>query len=111
MKKTAAFAFLLVFALVLAGDMFAYQVTGTFMYRDREQDQTGFTGNEPLLPIRGADVEVLDNVTSTILATGVTNSSGEISINVSDNTTRDIVVRAVTTTNYNNFLNFWNCTR
>ena len=96
MKRIAAFAFLLAFTVVLTGDMLAYQVTGTFMYRDREQDHTGFTGNEPLLPIRGADVEVLDNVTSEILATGVTNASGEISINVGDNQTRDIVVMRCT---------------
>ncbi|MFQ6104608.1 MAG: FlgD immunoglobulin-like domain containing protein [Candidatus Glassbacteria bacterium] len=106
MKRIATFTFLLAFVMLCAGDVLsAYQVTGTFNYRDREQDQTGFTGDEPLLPIRGADVEVLDNNTSAILATGVTNVSGEININVNDNQVRDIVVRVLTVSDYNPFLN------
>ncbi len=105
MRRTGLCALLLVIGLVFAGDVLGYHVTGTFMYRDREQDQTGFTGEEPLLPIRGADVEVLDNSTSAILATGVTNQSGQIDINVTDAQVRDVVVRALTWTDYNPFLN------
>lgn len=106
MKRTFATTLLLAFALVMATEaMAAYRVTGTFHYRDREQNQTGFTGDEPALPIRGADVEVLDNTTSEILATGVTNSSGSFDINVSDSQVRDVVVRALTTSEYNPFLN------
>jgi len=91
--------------VVSASDIFAYRVTGTFNYRDREQDETGFTGNEPLLPIRGADVEVFDESTGAILAIGITNVSGEIDIDVYDDQVRDIQVRAITTTEYNPFLN------
>jgi hypothetical protein len=56
MKRLALFSLLLAMGLVLAGDVLAYRVTGTFQYRDREQDITGYTGDEPLMPIKGADV-------------------------------------------------------
>ncbi len=106
MKRLFTITCLLAFAVVFTGDALAnYTVTGTFMYRDREQDQTGFTGDEPYLPIRGADVEVLDNTTGVILESGVTNSSGAININVTDSQVRDVVVRVLTDTEYNPFLN------
>ncbi|SVB19072.1 uncharacterized protein METZ01_LOCUS171926, partial [marine metagenome] len=51
-------------------------VTGAFEYEDREFDETGFTGVNPYLPIRGADVEIFDDSTGTILATTRTNNLG-----------------------------------
>jgi len=38
-----------------------WTASGTFSYRDREFDQTGFTGATPTRPIRLADVEVVEN--------------------------------------------------
>src|SRR5262249_21971881 len=38
-----------------------WTATGQFTYVDREWDQTGFTGNEPQLPIRSADVQIIDS--------------------------------------------------
>ncbi len=77
-----------------------FTASGTFQYQDRELYRGGFTGDEPYLPIRLADVEVLDSTSSEILATGYTDSVGYFSISVPDNQTRDIVVRVLTTTDY-----------
>ena len=70
-----------------------WTASGRALYRDREFDTTGFTGVEPLLPVRFADIEVLDAVTSTILATGVTDASGDFSLLVVDSEVRDVFVR------------------
>ena len=50
------------FAALFPAITFAdFTATGTCLYRDREFDETGFTGIEPNLPIRFADVEVVDD--------------------------------------------------
>jgi len=72
--------------------------SGTFRYVDREFDQSGFTGVEPSLPIRLANVEVRDanlNGTKALLATGATDASGNFSIAVTDTKTRTVYVRVV----------------
>jgi hypothetical protein len=77
-----------------------WTATGTFRYIDREFDQTGFTGSEPPLPVRFATVEVRDANAkggSALLATGATDANGNYSIAVSDNKTRTVYVRALTT--------------
>jgi hypothetical protein len=70
-----------------------YTVTGQCLYVDREFDAGGFTGAEPLRPVRGADVEVwhankLDGI-------GVTDANGSFTITIIDNKTRDIYVRCL----------------
>src|SRR5580765_1291000 len=76
-----------------------WTASGTFRYIDREFDQSGFTGSEPPLPIRFANVEVRDanaNGAKALLATGATDANGNFSFTVSDNKTRTVYVRAVT---------------
>ena len=77
-----------------------YQVTGRFLYTDREYTLGGFTGNQPNLPIRAADVEVRDANTQLLLATGATDNNGNFSLAVVDNATRNLTVRALTSSNY-----------
>jgi hypothetical protein len=77
-----------------------WTATGTFRYVDRGFDETGFTGAEPALPIRFANVEIRDanaNGAKALLATGATDANGNFSIAVTDNKTRTVYVRAVTT--------------
>jgi len=77
-----------------------WTASGTFRYTHREFDQTGFTGAEPPLPIRYANVEVRDAKAkggSALLATTATDANGNFSIVVSDNKTRTVYVRALTT--------------
>src|SRR4029077_20765214 len=77
-----------------------WTASGTFRYIDREFDQTGFTGAEPPLPIRYANVEVRDANASggaALLATGATDANGNFSVFVSDKKTRTIYIRALTT--------------
>jgi len=76
-----------------------WTASGTFQYVDREFDQTGFTGTEPFLPVRLADIEIVDaalNGKKAILATGATDQNGAYSIVVRDRKTRDVYVRVVT---------------
>ncbi|MCZ6832195.1 MAG: hypothetical protein O7F11_00465, partial [Acidobacteria bacterium] len=68
-----------------------WTASGTFQYADREFDQTGFTGAEPVLPVRLADIEIVDaalNGRKAILATGATDENGVYSIVVRDRKTR-----------------------
>ncbi len=74
-----------------------YTARGRFLYEDREFGASGFTGNQPLLPIRLADVEVLDANSQNLLASGATDSQGNFTIPVAENTTRNVYVRVKTT--------------
>jgi len=71
-------------------------VTGKFEYEDREFDETGFTGVNPYLPIRMADVEVFDNSTGTVLATTHTNNQGVFNTTISLTTATDVAARVLT---------------
>ncbi|MFQ5700941.1 MAG: MopE-related protein, partial [Acidobacteriota bacterium] len=82
-----------------------WTATGTFQYVDREYDQTGFTGVETPLPVRSADVEVVDAGTMQVLATGTTGVGGLYSIFVPDSATRDVFVRVITRSDFTTDLN------
>ncbi|HVP39245.1 MAG TPA: FG-GAP-like repeat-containing protein [Candidatus Saccharimonadales bacterium] len=69
--------------------------TGVFQYVDRIYGPQGFTGATANLPIRKAVVQVLDEATGAILATGGTDASGSFTLNVTDSQTRDVYVRAL----------------
>jgi hypothetical protein len=66
---------------------------------DREFDETGFTGVETLVPVRSADVEVLDANAAgkkAIIGSGATDSLGNYSFLVQDTKVRDVFVRVIT---------------
>jgi hypothetical protein len=76
-----------------------WTASGRFVYLDRENAVNGFTGSESPLPIRLADLEVVDpneSGSKKILATGVTDVDGFFSIPVVDVDVRDVYVRAIT---------------
>jgi hypothetical protein len=70
-----------------------YTVSGTCAYVDREFDASGFTGSEPVRPIRLADVQVIDG--SNTVGNGLTDNLGNFSFPVIDNKTRNIYVRCL----------------
>ncbi len=71
-----------------------FTVTGVFRYRDRPFTYyAGFTGATPSLPIRQAVVQVQDDATGQILASGVTDDAGFVAIQVTGAGTLDVVVR------------------
>src|SRR5213593_944241 len=70
-----------------------YNVSGRFVYVDREFDINGFTGIEPQLPIRFASVEVVEG--TKIVGSGVTDANGNFLFRVTDIRTRDIYVRCL----------------
>lgn len=98
MKRGTCLTMLLAFC---AGTAHAdYQVTGRFEYQDRAFSVNGFTGNDPELPIRFADVEVvqvLDGGSTTLLASGSTDANGFFTLQVAETTTRNVMVRVVST--------------
>ena len=69
-----------------------WTATGRFTYVDREYNQTGFTGVEPQLSIRYADVHILDSKNK-ILASGATDANGNYSLFVVDSSTRTVYAR------------------
>ena len=88
---SAGFLLLAVPSLALAN----WTATGRFVYADRVQDLNGFTGVEPQKPIRLADVQVIDNAGTKLLASGATDINGNFSIPVVDNKTRTVYVRVL----------------
>src|SRR3989454_5136970 len=82
---------LLVWACVPA--LADYNVSGRFVYVDREFDSNGFTGVEPQLPIRFASVEVVEG--TKIKGSGVTDANGNFLFHVIDSATRDLYVRCL----------------
>lgn len=71
--------------------------SGTFRYRDRIQDLTGFTGATQDLAIRYAKVEVVRG--STVVGTGVTDASGSFSITATDSQTGTVFCRVISVDN------------
>jgi hypothetical protein len=97
-RATLARSFWLATACVVALAPVAsanYQVRGRFLYRDRPFGLGGFTGLTADLPIREAEVDVID-ASNAVLATGVTDGNGDVTINVIDSTVRDVRVRCKT---------------
>jgi hypothetical protein len=90
-RSATALALLFLFAPAHAD----WTATGNLQYRDREFGSTGFTGNEPLLPVRFADVEIVDDGSGAVLATGVTDAVGSFSIFVSDAQVRNVYFRVL----------------
>ncbi|MBI1949870.1 MAG: thrombospondin type 3 repeat-containing protein [Acidobacteria bacterium] len=70
-----------------------YNVSGRFVYVDREFDANGFTGIEPQRPIRFAAVQVVEG--TKIVGSGVTDGAGNFVFGVPDTRTRDIYIRCL----------------
>lgn len=75
-----------------------FQVTGTFRYEDRIWDSAGYTGATQDLPIRHADVEVVNANTSQVLGGSSTGNNGEFTITANASGTLDLYVRVLTST-------------
>src|SRR5207247_3682976 len=65
-----------------------YNVSGRFVYIDREFDINGFTGVEPQQPVRFATVEVVEG--TKIVGSGVTDGGGKFVFRVTEGRTREI---------------------
>ena len=78
-----------------------WTATGSMFYQHREWDQTGFTDSMTTLPVRFADVEVIDPTKSGSkmhLAWGKTDANGAFSVAVTDSSTRTVRLRILTQT-------------
>lgn len=80
-------------ALGAAPALADYTVSGRFLYVDREFDGSGFTGIQPQLPIRFADVQVVSG--NKIVGSGVTDGQGIFQFGVQTRTTQDVYVRCL----------------
>ena len=90
-RPFAALALLGAMASVASAD---FTVTGTFQFRDRAFTYNGgFTGSEPALPIRSAEVQVINNSNGSVLSSGFTDDNDDFSIFVNGSGDRDIIVR------------------
>ena len=84
-------ALLTAVAPLRAGD---FVVSGRFEYEDKAWDINGWTGADPIRPIRSADVLVMDARRDKVLAKGSTDDAGEFSIPCSTPyASLDVVVR------------------
>jgi hypothetical protein len=87
--------------IAVAAPVYAnWTASGQILYQHREWDQTGFTGAIVNLPVRYADVEVIDpnkNGANRHLAWGKTDANGNFSILVTDSSTRAAVRASILT--------------
>lgn len=90
-RMAAALLVLTLPSLALAN----WTASGRFVYQDRVQDQTGFTGVDPQKAMRFVDVQIIDSSGTKLLAKGATNANGDFSIVVTDSKTRTVYVRAM----------------
>jgi hypothetical protein len=93
MRRPAVLLALLIAAGAAAPASADYIVSGSCVYIDRPFDPNGFTGDLIPMPIRFADVQVLDG--NRVVGTGVTAADGSFVFGVQDNRTRDIYVRCL----------------
>ena len=83
MKRALA---ILALILTLPAAAHAFTVSGRFLYEDRIWDGNGYTGTVQNLPIRRAQVEIVNVATTLVLASGVTDGSGNYSVEVTGQT-------------------------
>ncbi len=86
-------ALLLLAAGALPAAAQSFVVSGRFLYEDKAWNYNGWTGADPVLPIRRADVTVLNAATSAVLGTGTTGADGSFSISASAAGITSIAVR------------------
>ena len=78
----------------------AWVASGCFVYEDREQDGTGFTGAIVERPMRFVDLEVRDpnkSGSKALVGRGKTDSQGCFSFTVTDSSTRNLYLQALST--------------
>jgi len=73
-----------------------FTASGTFLYEDRPFTIDGFTGDLVLLPVRHADVEVVDLLTQTVVGAGRTGADGTFEVTAFLPVPRTIYVRCLT---------------
>lgn len=77
-----------------ATDAGTFVVSGRFLFEDKSWDFGGWTGEDPIAPVRRADVTVIDAGAAEVLATGQTDAAGSFAFEcTSDAETLDLVVR------------------
>jgi len=70
-----------------------FTVSGAFLYADKAWDWNGWTGDWQELPIRGADVLVLDAQDGQVLGRGLTSAEGDFAVACHGKGLHDLVVR------------------
>lgn len=68
-------------------------ITGVFEYEDKGWGYNGWTGTDNMVPIRRADVSVLNNSTSAVLGSGSSGQDGSFSIDIASQGVLDLIVR------------------
>lgn len=75
-----ALALLAAFPSVALAAKHEFVVTGRFLYEDKAWDYSGWTGSDPELPVRFADVNVLDASTGHVVGRGMTDAEGDFAV-------------------------------
>lgn len=70
-----------------------FVVSGRFLYEDKAWGFSGWTGADPLLPVRRADVVVIDAGAAQVLAAGSTADDGSFALTCQASGPLDLVIR------------------
>ncbi len=76
----------------------AVDISGRFLYQDRQSDQFGYTGTTQDLPIRHADVEVVGTTEGAVFGSGSTDEDGNFSVTVDILAPTELYVRCLSST-------------
>lgn len=83
-----------------ASALTAFTVSGSLLYRDKSWDFSGWTGADPLLAVRHANVLVFDATTLTLLGSGSSEADGNYAIECAADGATDIAVRVDADTSF-----------
>ncbi len=98
--RRRSWLFILLGCLLPPGEVSAnWTASGVFRYMDRAFNQDGFTGLEAPVPVRFADVEIVDanaSPSNAVIASGATDAFGSFVIAVVDSKVRTVYARVIT---------------
>jgi hypothetical protein len=102
-----ALLLLLLLSLAASAAAQSFTVSGVFRYQDKAWNYSGWTGSAPTLPIRRADVTVLDDASGAILGSGHTGVDGSFAVACTAAGPVDVVVRCDADTNLYRLASGW----
>src|SRR5690606_18474589 len=104
---SASVSFALLLLLVATAGAAPVQITGRFFYQDRLWDGGGYTGTTQDLPIRHADIEIVNALNQGVVGVGRTGADGSYAITIDLFVTSNLYVRCSSATTRHPDYHIW----
>lgn len=89
---------MLLLALAARAEAAPIQINGRFLYQDRQWNGDGYTGTSQDLPIRHADIEIVNALNQGVVGTGRTAADGTYAVTINLFATANLYVRCSSST-------------